>query len=230
MSKQEIIHVLEKNLLRKELVNHALFQEIGTASLSRGKVAIILGQWWHPLHYFPNFLSKTIAVVPTVEMKTAISTILYQELGESRPEMAHEKIYIDTMLDAGFLLEEISGAHPYKPTEELVAGYERASGDWQRSLGYIYGTEVADLVMVSSIGRAVSKVTDKRFLPWVDIHINQEPDHVEKATAVTQPTLSAEDRHLVIAGAEEIWRLWIAFFNYIRSEVSLPLTSDTATS
>ncbi|HEY4563805.1 MAG TPA: iron-containing redox enzyme family protein, partial [Thermoanaerobaculia bacterium] len=74
---------LEENPLRKELVHHPFFKEVrSSAALDREKVGVFLGQWWHPLHYFPHFLSRTIDQVPMLEMKTAISKILYQELGE----------------------------------------------------------------------------------------------------------------------------------------------------
>ena len=36
----------------------------------------VLGQWWHPLHYFPTFLSASYLDDARIEMKTAVSRIL----------------------------------------------------------------------------------------------------------------------------------------------------------
>jgi hypothetical protein len=72
---------LEANPLRKALIHHPFFKEVRSSDLTRDKVGVFLGQWWHPLHYFPNFLSRTIDAVPVLEMKTAICKILNQELG-----------------------------------------------------------------------------------------------------------------------------------------------------
>jgi hypothetical protein len=56
-------------------------------------------------------------------------------------------------------------------------------------------------------------------LPWVDIHVLQEPNHVDKASNALEPELSSDDYQRVVKNAEEMWRLWIAFF----SELSLVL-------
>jgi len=99
---QGITERLEENPLRKELIHHPFFKEVRTSDLTREQVGAFLGQWWHPLHYFPNFLSRTIDQVPVLEMKTAISKILYQELGEGDPARVHERMYISTMEAGGF--------------------------------------------------------------------------------------------------------------------------------
>jgi hypothetical protein len=67
-----------------------LKNECGT--LSREQVVIILGQWFHPLHYFPTFLSRLISVSPEIETQTFVSRILWEELGEGDPRRAHEKV------------------------------------------------------------------------------------------------------------------------------------------
>jgi hypothetical protein len=50
-------------------------------------------------------------------------------------------------------------------------------------------------------------------LPWVDIHVLQEPNHVDKASSALEPELSSDDYQQVVSSAEEMWRLWIAFFS-----------------
>jgi pyrroloquinoline quinone (PQQ) biosynthesis protein C len=213
---QGITERLEENPLRKELIHHPFFREVKSSELSREQVGVFLGQWWHPLHYFPNFLSRTIDAVPMLEMKTAVCKILNQELGEGDPAMAHERIYVTTMESAGFDRATVAEAAPFAETRRLVERYREASADRLSALGFVYGTEVADLAMVAGIGNAVRRVSGLKDLPWVDIHIQQEPDHVEQASGALEAGLTAAEVEKVEASAEEMWRLWIAFFDRLR--------------
>jgi hypothetical protein len=213
MVRGRVLDSLKNNTLRKNLIHHRFFEEIRTGLLTRGDVAGFLGQWWHPLHYFPDFLSRSIAVIPRLETRTAICAILNQELGEGDPAKAHERIYLETMATAGFSQKEVAEAAPFESTRKLVQGYERASTTETGALGFVYGTEVADLAMVSGIGAAVRQVSGLKNLPWVDIHVLQEPNHVDKAGDALQPELSSDDFEQVVASAEEMWRLWIGFFS-----------------
>jgi pyrroloquinoline quinone (PQQ) biosynthesis protein C len=213
---QGITERLEQNPLRKELIHHPFFKEVKTSPLTREQVGVFLGQWWHPLHYFPNFLSRTIDQVPVLEMKTAICKILNQELGEGDPARAHERIYVATMESAGFDRATVAEASPFEETRRLVQRYREASAERLSALGFVYGTEVADLVMVSGIGNAVRRVSGLKDLPWVDIHILQEPDHVDQANEALEAGFSAKEVDQIVASAEEMWTLWIAFFNRLR--------------
>ena len=208
-----VLDSLKNNILRKNLIHHRFFDDIRTGQLTRSDVAVFLGQWWHPLHYFPDFLSRSITVVPRLETRTAICAILFQELGEGDPARAHERIYLETMAAAGFSQKEVAEAPPFQSTRNLVQGYERASTEETSALGFVYGTEVADLAMVSGIGVAVRQVSGLKDLPWVDIHVLQEPNHVDKAGDALQPELSGDDFERVVASAEGMWRLWIGFFS-----------------
>ncbi len=207
---------LEGNPLHKRLIHHSFFKEVKTSELTREEVGIFLGQWWHPLHYFPNFLSRTIDQVPMLEMKTAISKILYQELGEGDPERAHERIYIATMAEAGFDRATVAEAEPFEETRRLVQRYREASAERLSALGFVYGTEVADLAMVAGIGNAVRRVSGLKDLPWVDIHVLQEPDHVEQVNEAIEPDFTPAEVDRIVAAAEEMWSLWIAFFDRLR--------------
>jgi pyrroloquinoline quinone (PQQ) biosynthesis protein C len=210
---------LEAHPLRKELIHHPFFKEVRSSTLTRDKVGVFLGQWWHPLHYFPNFLSRTIDAVPVLEMKTAICKILNQELGEGDPARAHEQLYISTMKDAGFDRATVAEAAPFEETRHLVDRYREASAERLSALGFVYGTEVADLAMVGGIGQAVTRVSGMANLPWVDIHIQQEPEHVEQATEALDSNFTADEVKSIVASAEEMWRLWIAFFDRLRAEL-----------
>ncbi len=213
---------LEENPLRRELIHHPFFKDVKSADLTRDQVGVFLGQWWHPLHYFPNFLSRTIDAVPVLEMKTAVCKILNQELGEGDPARAHERIYVSTMEAAGFDRATVAQAPPFPETRQLVKRYEEASAARLSALGFVYGTEVADLAMVAGIGNAVRQVSGMKDLPWVDIHIQQEPDHVEQANEALEAGFNATEVDTIVASAEEMWRLWIAFFDRLRAVMFEP--------
>ena len=210
---------LKTHPLRLGLVKHPFFGKIATADLSQAQVAVFLGQWWHPLHYFPEFLARLITVAKTVEVKTAISKILYQELGEGDASRAHEVSYLQTMKPLGYREEELSGAAPLPATERLVSTYAESSANLLAGLGALYGTEVADLAMVSGIGTAVRRQTGVKRLPWVDIHVEQEPEHVVRANDAIAPGFSEAEEAAILEGAEAIWSHWIAFFDELDSTV-----------
>lgn len=214
---------------RRRLISSPFFDRIAGPGLSRGQVTIFLGQWWHPLHYFPVFLSRLIAVTPGIEAKAAIAKILFQELGEGDPARAHEVIYLDTMAPLGFEPAAISGAAPLPATARLVAAYAEASSAAIPGLGFMYGTEVADLAMVSAIGTAVRTVTGVRRLPWVDIHVQQEPEHVSRATDTVSLQLSEAEESTLLASAQSMWRHWIAFFEELDRAV-FPAQASAAAS
>jgi hypothetical protein len=193
-----------------------LKNECGT--LSREQVVIILGQWFHPLHYFPTFLSRLISVSPDLQTQTFISRILWEELGEGDPRRAHEKVYIETISDSGFAKEQVAGAPPLNATRRLVEGYEQASMNYLSGLGFLYGTEVVDLPMVATIGELMRRCTGKKNLPWVNIHVSQEPGHVDSAKEILKPTTEEQKREIA-RQAEQMWTLWIDFFRNIRSEI-----------
>jgi len=194
-----------------------LKHECGT--LSREQVVIILGQWFHPLHYFPTFLSRLISVSPDLPTQTFISRILWEELGEGDPRRAHEKVYIETISDGGFAKEQVAGAPPLNATRKLVEGYEQASLNWLSGLGFLYGTEVVDLPMVATIGELMRRCTGKKDLPWVNIHVSQEPGHVDSANETLKPAFTEEEQREIVKQADQMWALWIDFFRNIRSEI-----------
>ena len=194
-----------------------LKHECGT--LSTEQVVIILGQWFHPLHYFPAFLSRLISVSPNLETQTYVSRILWEELGEGDPRRAHEKVYIETISDGGFTKEQVTGTPPLNATRRLVDGYEQASTNWLAGLGFLYGTEVVDLPMVATVGELMRRCTGKKDLPWVNIHVSQEPGHVNSANETLKPAFTAEEQREIVKQAEQMWTLWIDFFKDIRKEI-----------
>lgn len=222
------IDTLPANTVRVELVTCLKELKDDCGTLSRELAVVILGQWFHPLHHFPVFLSRLISVTPNIESQTYISRILWEELGEGDPVRAHEKIYVETMTGGGFDKADFTEAPPLAATRRLVQGYEKASREYLSGLGFLYGTEVVDLQMVATIGALMKRCTGLRTLPWVDIHVQQEPGHVESSSQAFNQSLDHEAQHRVVTSAEEMWALWTHFFKSIREEI-LPRMTRTDT-
>lgn len=213
---------LDESPVRRRFVGHPFFRNVDAGKTTRHGASILVGQWWHPLHYFPTFLARCVAVLPDIESKSAITRILNQEAGGGNARQAHEVIYIYTMEGAGFAREQITGAAPFEETAALVKGYERLSRDPLSALGSIFATEVTDLLMVSSIGKAVAHATGVRELEWVDIHVQQEPDHVEEANHSLMGGFDDAAVSRVVESADEMWRLWTGFFDRLQRDIAAP--------
>src|SRR5215207_8702291 len=152
-----ITDYLSVNERKNELVTFLKELKNECGMLSKEQIVIILGQWFHPLHYFPTFLSRLISVTPEIRTQTFVSRILWEELGKGDPQDAHEKIYIETITDGGFAVSDVAEAPPLPATERLLAGYEKASSGPLSGLGFLYGTEVMDLQMVGTIGELMRR-------------------------------------------------------------------------
>ena len=118
---------LAESPVYKTFHDHPFFASVGTAELTKDHAAILIEQWWHPLHYFPTFLARCVAVLPDIAAKSAIARILNQEAGNGDVSMAHEVIYVDSMEKCGFDGDRVTGATPYAETAALVEGYRTAS-------------------------------------------------------------------------------------------------------
>jgi pyrroloquinoline quinone (PQQ) biosynthesis protein C len=189
-------------------------------TLTKEQMVVVLGQWFHPLHYFPTFLSRLISVTPQIRTQTFVSRILWEELGKGDPQAAHEKIYIETITDGGLPASDIAEAPPLPATERLLAGYEKASSGPLSGLGFLYGTEVMDLQMVATIGELMRRCTGKQDLAWVNVHVDQEPGHIESSESSIRPVLTAEEQKEVVRSAEEMWELWTDFFKALKDKLA----------
>jgi len=203
---------------RSKLVAHPFLSRCREGELNRAQVALLLGQWWHPLHFFPDFLARSVANIAPMEAKSAIAKILNEEVGQGDAQQAHEKIFIHTMVEAGFIKSAVVDADPIKETALLVEGYRDASGSSLGALGFIYGTEVIDLTLVSGIGKAVSRVSGRKNLPWVAIHQGQEPGHVAQAQTVINLDFAPSEQAEIFKSAEQMWQLWGDFFSGLERE------------
>jgi hypothetical protein len=211
--------LLAENIVRGELVTYLNELKDTCGTLERQQILTILGQWYHPLHYFPTFLARLISVTPSLSSQTFISRILWQELGEGDPRCAHENVYLDTIADGDLAPNSAATAPPAEATKRLVLGYEESSQRYLSGLGFLYGTEVVDLPMVSTIGELMGRCTGKHDLAWVNIHVKQEPDHVESSNDALQPSFTTTEQREVIDKAEQVWTLWIDFFKSIHKEI-----------
>jgi pyrroloquinoline quinone (PQQ) biosynthesis protein C len=207
--------------------DHRFFRAVDSLDLTRGQAAVLIEQWWHPLHYFPTFLARCVAVLPDIAAKSAITRILNQETGDGVARQAHEVIYLDSMRRCGFDPDRISGAAPYEETVALVEGYRAATGTWETALGFIFATETTDLLMVSSIGKAIERATGITDNEWVTIHVSQEPDHVEEANHALLAEFTPAQEQAVLDAADEMWRLWTAFFDRLALETDVKASAAT---
>jgi pyrroloquinoline quinone (PQQ) biosynthesis protein C len=212
---------LETSPAYTEFVAGSFFRDLQNAPLSKEEVSVFLGQWWHPLHYFPTFLARCVSVLPDIASKSAITRILNQETGNGRVNRAHEVIYQDSMELAGFERSAVAGSAPFSETAELVAGYQQASAERCSALGFIYATEVTDLLMVSSIGTAVERATGVAENKWVAIHVAQEPDHVAEAGHTMLEGYTREQEDEIVRSADQMWQLWTRFFQRISVETGI---------
>lgn len=207
-------------------VGHPFFAEVDSRPLTHDQVEVFLSQWWHPLHYFTTFLARCIAVLPDVESKSAITRILSQEAGARSAKSAHEVIYASSMAKAGYDEGVVTGSAPFPETAALVDCYERCSRTHLTALGAIFATEVTDLLMVSTIGAAVTRESGMTRNAWVEIHVQQEPDHVEQAGNALLSGFTAEQEDVVLAAASEMWRRWTAFFDRLSTETGITRPDD----
>jgi pyrroloquinoline quinone (PQQ) biosynthesis protein C len=216
----DILAKLKSDPARKALIKHNFLEQMRNEPLGKEELSVILGQWYHPLNYFPNFLGRLISLCPLLEMKTTLSKILWQELGEGKKERAHEEIFIKTMCDVGFTPQQFLESRPLEKTIELLNSFYHASDHhYLQGLGYIFGTEAADLAMVSSIGKAVARYANIDKLPWVDIHITQEPDHQNSVDFALTSALTEYEKEIVLKSARQAWEHWINFFSGIEQEI-----------
>jgi pyrroloquinoline quinone (PQQ) biosynthesis protein C len=209
----DLLDQLTVNEARKQFEKHEFFKSVSTGDYSFENVGVFLGQWWHPLHYFPTFLARCVSVLPDIRSKSAITKILDHETGHGRVHRAHEVIFVESLVRIGFTEDTLTNLSPFPSTAALLEGYERQSADALSALGGIYATEVSDLLMVSSIGSAVERVTGEQKNAWVAVHVNQEPDHVEEAGNAMLVGFTVAQEDVILRNATEMWELWSGFFD-----------------
>lgn len=206
--------------LKERLIQHDVLRRFREQPFSREQVTYILSQYWYPLDNFPHFLAGVIYKTPTVALQTCVSKILYQELGEGDPANAHSGFYRSTMAAVNLDVDRITRSARAPATAALEDGYnDSVEAGYCQALGFLYATEVSDLQIVSSIGQSVRGATGADSLPWVDIHVVQEPEHVDNVDAAMSCEFSPDEASLVREGARRMWTLWIEFFDDIGNRI-----------
>lgn len=211
---------LKEHESRNKLFHHSFFEYAKSGNFSMDDAQVMLGQYWHPLHYFPTFLASLIAHSTDTPFKTWIADILNEELGEGDVDRAHENFYINDLTALGFQKEHLTDARPLESTERLMDCYRRGTDNMLEGLGGLYATESTDLAIVSGIGKLIRAATgNKDPIGWIDIHISQEPNHVEQ-TDKTVVALSSYEEEIVLKHADEMWRGWIGFFDELQDRLT----------
>jgi hypothetical protein len=59
----------------------------------------------------------------------------------------------------------------------------------------------------------------------VSIHVEQEPDHVEEANHALLSGFTDEEEQAVLRAANEMWQLWIGFFDRLVAETLVGATN-----
>lgn len=222
-SSNQILEQLSEHELNRNLMNHEVLKKIRRDDLNEEQLTFILSQYWYPIYNFPFFLSGLIHCTQLVEIQTFVAKILYQELGEGNCQNAHPEIYKTTMSDAGLTIDTILNTPPLPETTSLLDMYNSPIKEKNslKALGGLYSTEVYDLKIVSSIGKGISNYTKAKKLPWVDIHVTQEPDHVANVEYALSCQFNSEQENEIIQGAEEMFSGWINFLNAVGTHVKL---------
>lgn len=196
------------------VTQHPFFPFSRREPIPASGVQYFLNQYWHPIHFFPTFIASVIARTPVLAVKTALAPILDQELGLGNTQKAHETLYLETMEAAGFDAKAIQAAVPSRATLGLMELYRVGCEDWRIGLGLLFATEAIDLTIVAGLASAVRKHSRTPSLPWLDIHVQQEPDHTELSSlAVLADGISKTDREVIEIGKENGLRAWKGFFD-----------------
>lgn len=217
----DILSQLERHAEREHVVSHPFLRRIETDKLTKSQVAVVVGQYWYPMHYFTEFLPKAMATVSDLPTRVYMSKILWQELGEGDPARAHETLYVETMVSAGIDVNDVRDMPALPASNRLIEGYCQSTSDSHSAVGFLYGTEIIDLAMVSAIGTAVRNATGILKLPWVDIHVKQEPDHVSSVKRAISMPFTEEQCCKVIDEAQKMWSLWSDFYYAIQEKINM---------
>jgi hypothetical protein len=203
----------------RQVLTHPLLKQLPELGRDRRNLTIALGQYWHPIHFFTEFLPLTIAVVVDLPLRAHVSKILYQELGCGDAASAHERLYLNAARQAGVLIDDVISAPPLATTAHLLEGYRTAGTVRAAAIGYLYATELIDWQMVKSLGEAIANASGGARAEWVTVHAREEPDHVAAAYAATS-SLPREELEAAALSANDAWRRWVAFYDGIQDAIA----------
>ncbi len=215
-----VLDQLKSSPAKERFVKNPVLRKLRVDTLTPEQATVVVGQYWYPIEYFTTFLPKVIASSPKLAIKTLVSKVLWQELGEGDVAKSHETLYIDTMVDnAKMPYKQVCEAPLLEATKRLMDGYHQSTDNFLDGIGFLFATEEIDLPIVSSLSKAVRKATGEKNLPWLDIHVKQEPDHTDNMAETVSSYISDEEAQYVVQAAEKMWDLWNDFFLNIGSEI-----------
>jgi hypothetical protein len=199
-------------------VGHRLLDVLQNQPLTQQSLAVALGQYWHPIHYFTEFLALCLTVIGDLGLRSRVSLILYQELGQGDSKRAHESLYLNAVQRAGISVQDVIGAEPLLQTEALLAGFREAINTRTQAIAYLYATEIIDLRLVKSLGAAITRASGGAVPDWVTMHEQQEGDHVMTARDLVT-LLSVSEVDEVLKHAEDAWTRWQGFYDGIGAAI-----------
>jgi hypothetical protein len=171
-------------------------------------LGLVLGQYWHPIHHFPQFLAAAVLAVKDLQLQSRISLILFQELGQGDFKEAHEFLFLSAAKRAG--ISDLDKAIALPATMALVNGYVAAASSRTEAIGYLFATEMIDLRLVRTLGTAIKRASRGATPRWLSAHEKQEVDHVATANDVMS-SLSPDELTQVVSSAKVAWNQWHAF-------------------
>jgi hypothetical protein len=213
-SMTNLIGVAETEI-RKKLSKHQLFALPSNYVPRRKDLKLTFSQYWRPLHYFPDFLAKTISILPSLEQKSLISHILFQELGEADSKKAHEVAFFEAMNEVGITQQTICSTSELPETAQLMELYRNSTTNVESALGVLFATEVADLAIIMGLHRIMKPLLVKDVPLWVELHVVQEPDHVNASVKTLIEASKNLDIQKIIDAAQNCAETWNLFFNAI---------------
>ncbi|NQZ06409.1 MAG: iron-containing redox enzyme family protein [Algicola sp.] len=195
------------NRLLDRITEHKLMKYLATDDLTQEQVEFALGQYWYPIHFFPDFLAHVITKSDKLEVKTFVSKVLYQELGEGSLKKSHEVLF--TKVLPGF---DVSSMAQNEPTQQLMSLFEQSCKSYETGVGFFYATEALDLTIVTGLSVAIKNLRGKSQLPWETIHLVQEPDHTDCVDSIFFNHLNKLEQDRVIEATHDAWIAWDKFF------------------
>lgn len=228
MIKQEFLRlketlIFDELMALKETRKHAIQKSPifdRKLKLTQDELGIVFGQYWHLLTYFPDFLAHLITSLPRLEDKSKIARVLSEECGNGDLKEAHEGAYFEAMKMLGISEESVRKSVPLPATQKMMNAYYACADEPMKGLGFFISTEFADLWIVSNLGRLMLNALPKRQkVKWIDLHVTQEPGHVDDATACLNWINDSKKLGSIVMNAHECSNLWDSFFIGLHNEI-----------
>lgn len=197
--------------------NHPVLESF-KKPVDRSLLVAAASQYWYPISEFPTFLGNAVGAVGDLETQNLIASILWEEVGQGRAEDSHTQIFVDTFEMAGVNPADIVDCAQTSATEHLMNVYRSSTATRAGAIGALLATEAIDLCIVEGLGTGLRQhVPGDGPLPWVDIHVEQEPGHTENSESAASDALDLAEAERIEAAAIQMWEAWADFFSAVPS-------------